>query len=92
MGGVRTNATYYENVRVPVANLVGGENNGWALIMGQLNHERVSLMNVGPVEPHPRDARRWAQETHARRRTPRDRRALGASNLARVHAKLEVLR
>jgi alkylation response protein AidB-like acyl-CoA dehydrogenase len=46
MGDVRTNTTYYENVRVPHANLVGGENQGWSLIVSQLNHERVSLSRV----------------------------------------------
>ena len=29
LGGERTNATYYEDVRVPVANRVGPENEGW---------------------------------------------------------------
>jgi alkylation response protein AidB-like acyl-CoA dehydrogenase len=92
IGGVRTNATFYENVRVPAANLIGGENNGWSLITGQLNHERVSLMNVGPIRRLLDEARTWAQET---------KRADGRfvidepwvqSNLARLHAKLEVLR
>src|SRR5437762_4681146 len=38
MGDVRTNATYYEDVRVPAANLVGEVNEGWWLIVTQLNH------------------------------------------------------
>ena len=92
MGGVRTNATFYENVRVPAENLIGGENNGWSLITGQLNHERVSLMNVGPLRRILDDARRWAQET----KLADGRRVIDEpwvqTNLARVHAKLEVLR
>ena len=32
IGGGRTNATFYDDVRVPVANRVGGENEGWELI------------------------------------------------------------
>ena len=32
LGGGHTNATYYEDVRVPVTNLVGEENAGWKLI------------------------------------------------------------
>ncbi len=63
MSGVRTNATYYENVRVPAANLIGGENNGWSLITGQLNHERVSLMNVGPTERMYDEVVEWARDT-----------------------------
>jgi alkylation response protein AidB-like acyl-CoA dehydrogenase len=63
MGGVRTNATYYEDVRVPHANLVGGENRGWNLIIGQLNYERVSLSPYGPDEKLIEDAIAWARET-----------------------------
>ena len=92
LGGIRTNATFYENVRVPADNLIGGENNGWSLITGQLNHERVSLMNVGPVRRILDEARRWAQET----KLADGRRVIDEpwvqANLARVHAKLEVLR
>jgi alkylation response protein AidB-like acyl-CoA dehydrogenase len=47
VGGMRTNATYYEDVRVPVTNLVGDENGGWRMITGQLNHERVALAAWG---------------------------------------------
>jgi alkylation response protein AidB-like acyl-CoA dehydrogenase len=92
IGGVNTNATFYDGVRVPAENLIGGENNGWSLITGQLNHERVSLMNVGPLARMLDEARAWAQQT---------KRADGSrvidqpwvqSNLARIHARLEVLR
>ena len=40
MGRIRTNATFYDNVRVPAGNLVGDANGGWGLITNQLNHER----------------------------------------------------
>jgi alkylation response protein AidB-like acyl-CoA dehydrogenase len=43
VGGVRTNVTYYEDVRVPASMIVGEVNGGWALITEQLNHERVGL-------------------------------------------------
>ncbi|WP_347354743.1 acyl-CoA dehydrogenase family protein [Intrasporangium sp.] len=61
VGGVSTTATYYDNVRVPVGNVVGGLDNGWKLITTQLNHERVGLaafsgISVGLLE----DAREWA--------------------------------
>ena len=49
LGGVRTNATYYENIRLPEQNLVGEVNQGWKLITGQLNTERLALVNVGPT-------------------------------------------
>ncbi len=43
VGGNTTTATFYEDVRVPVANRVGPENEGWKMITTQLNHERVGL-------------------------------------------------
>ncbi len=43
VGGVRTNITYYENVRVPAHMMIGAENGGWRLIAEQLNHERIGL-------------------------------------------------
>ena len=78
MGGVRTNATYYEDVRVPLDNLVGGENQGWSLITNQLNHERVALFNYGPMSETFADVLRWAKETQHPGGRPRDRPALGA--------------
>ncbi|MFC5801296.1 acyl-CoA dehydrogenase family protein [Streptomyces formicae] len=47
VGGLTTTATYYDGMRVPVANLVGEENGGWGLITNQLNHERVALAAIG---------------------------------------------
>ena len=51
MAGVRTNTTYYEDVRVPASALAGGEekglNKGWNMIMAQLDYERVSLVAPG---------------------------------------------
>lgn len=47
VGEVETNATYYDNVRVPVDNLIGEENGGWNVITSQLNRERLTLMNPG---------------------------------------------
>ena len=92
MGGIRTNATYYEDVRVPTQNLVGGENNGWGLITGQLNHERVSLMNVGPMARLADEACDWAKHTRLSDGRRVIDRPFVRANLARIHAKLEVLR
>lgn len=47
VGGVRTNMSYYENVRVHKSMMIGEENKGWGLIMSQLNHERVGLAAWG---------------------------------------------
>jgi len=49
-GSHHVNATYYNDVRVPVDMLVGKENEGWRLITTQLNHERVMLGPAGRIE------------------------------------------
>jgi len=49
VGGVATTASYYDNVRVPQSALVGELNEGWRLITGQLNHERVGLAAVSAL-------------------------------------------
>ncbi|MFI1354428.1 acyl-CoA dehydrogenase family protein [Streptomyces sp. NPDC020898] len=59
-----TTASYYENVRVPVAHRVGEENQGWRLITNQLNHERVTLAAHGTMAIRSlHDVQRWAMET-----------------------------
>jgi alkylation response protein AidB-like acyl-CoA dehydrogenase len=49
---------HYEDVRVPLANVIGGLNNGWSLITGQLNHERVTLCTPGMVDKALTEVRR----------------------------------
>ncbi|HZP39892.1 MAG TPA: acyl-CoA dehydrogenase family protein [Candidatus Binatia bacterium] len=92
MAGVRTNATYYEDVRVPASALVGRENEGWWLITSQLNRERIALSPVGGVERTLEDVVRWAAET----RGPDGRRVIDHEwvqvKLARVRAKWEALK
>ena len=43
-------AVFYDDVRVLAENLVGGLNQGWKLITGQLNHERATLCAPGMIE------------------------------------------
>ena len=47
VGDIVTTATYYDDVRVPADNLVGGRGEGWRMITTQLNHERVGLAALG---------------------------------------------
>jgi alkylation response protein AidB-like acyl-CoA dehydrogenase len=49
LGSVRTNATYYENVRVHKSRIVGQLNQGWQIITSQLNRERLALVTHGPA-------------------------------------------
>jgi len=92
MAGVRTNATFYEDVRVPASALIGNENDGWALITSQLNRERIALIAVGPLERMLEEVCRWAQTT----RLADGRRVIDQEwvqvTLARVRAKWEVLK
>jgi 3-oxo-4-pregnene-20-carboxyl-CoA dehydrogenase beta subunit len=62
-GAHHTNATYYSDVRVPVAMRVGAENSGWRLITTQLNHERVMLGPAGRLGALHDRALAWARGT-----------------------------
>jgi hypothetical protein len=92
MGDFNTNITFYEDVRVPAANLVGEENGGWGLITNQLNHERVTLCASGIVDRQLEDVIQWSKTT----KLADGRRVIDQEwvqlNLARVHARVEFLR
>jgi len=92
VAGISTSATYYSDVRVPSANLVGEENQGWPLITNQLNHERVALTSAAPMQNAVREVRDWAARTPAAGGS----RVIDAEwvqvHLARVHAGTEVLK
>jgi alkylation response protein AidB-like acyl-CoA dehydrogenase len=49
MYGGHTNETFYDDVRVPHADLIGGVDRGWPIIMHALNHERVGLAATGSL-------------------------------------------
>ena len=86
------NAVFFDDVRVPAENLVGGLNKGWKLITSQLNHERVTLCAPGMIEGAYESVLEWARET-AR---PNGKRVIDDEwvqiNLAKVKAGLHVLR
>jgi 3-oxocholest-4-en-26-oyl-CoA dehydrogenase alpha subunit len=92
MAGTNTNATFYEDVRVPVGNLVGDENGGWRLITNQLNHERVALTSAARLIETTRAVREWAQNS----KLANGKRVVDQEwvqvHLARVHAKADVLK
>jgi alkylation response protein AidB-like acyl-CoA dehydrogenase len=92
LGGERTNATYYEGVRVPVTNRVGPEHAGWRLITSQLNHERITLATPGFADRLLDEVWGWAATTSV----PGGGRLLDEPwvqlDLARVYAKLEALK
>ncbi len=65
-GSHHVNATYFNDVRVPVDMLVGEENQGWRLITTQLNHERVMLGPAGRIEGLRDRVVRWADAAGVR--------------------------
>ncbi len=62
--GYRTNEVHFEDVRVPVTNLIGEVNRGWTYITGALDLERGALTNAG-------DLRRAVDELRELARRPR---------------------
>ncbi|MBW2288327.1 MAG: acyl-CoA dehydrogenase family protein [Deltaproteobacteria bacterium] len=92
LGRERTNATFFEDVRVPISNLVGEENSGWMLITSQLNHERITLAAPGVADRLLDEVWQWAADTPS----PDGGRMLDEGwvqiQLAKVYAKLEALK
>jgi alkylation response protein AidB-like acyl-CoA dehydrogenase len=92
IAGDITSSTFYEDVRVPAANLVGAENQGWKLITNQLNHERVAICPASGLSRSLIEVRRWAQE----HRLEDGRRVIDHEwvqiSLAKAHAKVDVLK
>ncbi len=91
IGGEVTNATYFDNVRVPLSNLVGPENAGWSLITGQLNLERITLAMPGPSARIVEEVWSWTRTTDY----PGGGKVIDQPwvqlHLARARAKLEAL-
>ena len=93
ISGSATAMSYYENVRVPEENIVGGVNGGWKLITTQLNHERVGLAAFGSAA-YARTERviEWARDTE----TPGGGKIIDLpwvqTNLAEVYARIEAMK
>lgn len=63
VAGVGTSATYYDDVRVPAENLIGGRGGGWSLITNQLNRERVALTSSAALVHSIELVTDWARQT-----------------------------
>ena len=85
-------SVYWDDVRIPAENLVAGENEGWKLIVNQLNHERVTLCSPGMAEHMLHETIDWARRTAL----PDGRRVVDQEwvriNLAKAYAGFEFLR
>jgi alkylation response protein AidB-like acyl-CoA dehydrogenase len=91
LGDNNVHACYFDDVRVPLGNLVGEEHRGWQLITTQLNHERVALCSVGPLQRIWEETIAWAKTTPAGNGKAVIELPWVQSNLARVQMKLDVL-
>jgi len=92
IAGEFTSATYYDDVRVPAANLVGVENGGWAIMTNQLNLERVAISPASGILRAIEEVRGWAAAHHL----PDGRRVIDQEwvqvALARLWARAEALK
>ena len=87
VGDIVTTATYYDDVRVPVDNLIGERGHGWRMITTQLNHERVGLAALGgPAWRLWGETRQWARD-NGRADVPWVR-----ADLADCYARLEAMK
>jgi alkylation response protein AidB-like acyl-CoA dehydrogenase len=93
VGGSATSMTYYENVRVPIENTVGGINGGWRLITTQLNHERIGLAAFGSAAfSRVEKVIAWARDTDSPLGGKVIDQAWVQSNLAECYARIEAMK
>ena len=55
------NQTFFEDVRVPVANVLGGEHNGWYVATTTLDFERSNIAAISGARRTLHDLVRWAR-------------------------------
>jgi alkylation response protein AidB-like acyl-CoA dehydrogenase len=93
VGGSATAMTYYENVRVPNENIVGGLNGGWKLITTQLNHERIGLAAFGSAcYARTEKVIEWARDTEIPDGGCMIDLPWVQQNLAEVYARIEAMK
>ena len=93
IGGLSTAMTYYENVRVPKENIVGGLNGGWKLITTKLNHERIGLAAFGSAcYSRTEKVIAWARDTKDAEGTPMIGLPWVRNNLAEAYARIEAMK
>jgi alkylation response protein AidB-like acyl-CoA dehydrogenase len=61
--GHHLNEVFFENVRVPVENLIGDENKGWTYAKFLLANERVGNVDIAKLESYFGQVRRLLEET-----------------------------
>lgn len=90
-GEHEVNDVFFDNVKVPVSNLVGRENEGWTYAKYLLTHERTGTANIGNSNAALAQLRRIASEIRKGGR-PLAKDPYFAARLAKVEIDLEALR
>lgn len=90
-GGHEVNEVYFDNVRVPVGNLIGEENKGWTIAKFLLTHERTNIAGVGASIQALHEVKALAREVRRGGR-PLIEAPLFAARIARVEIDLEAMK
>jgi alkylation response protein AidB-like acyl-CoA dehydrogenase len=90
-GGHEVNEVFFTDVRVPVTNLVGEENQGWTIAKYLLTHERTNIAGVGGATSSLAQLKRVAAQMKRAGR-PLIEDPLFAAEIAEVEIDLEALR
>jgi alkylation response protein AidB-like acyl-CoA dehydrogenase len=90
-GGHEVNEVFFTDVRVPVANRVGAENEGWTIAKFLLGHERTNIAGVGFSIQALEQVKALAR-TMQRGGKPLIRNTLFAARLAQIEAELEAMK
>ena len=86
-GEAEVNEVFFDNVRVPVANRVGEENQGWTYAKYLLTHERTNIAGVGFSKAGLATLKKVAASTMAGGK-PLDQNPLFAARMAQVEIDL----
>ncbi|KRU85377.1 acyl-CoA dehydrogenase family protein [Pseudomonas aeruginosa] len=84
------NETFFDNVRVPVTNLVGAEGQGWAITKFLLNNEHAFAADLPALRRYMRELREFASKLPVDG-TPLNERPEFALKLARLDAELQAI-
>src|SRR5690606_26653460 len=89
-GTYEVNEVFFDNVRVPVGNLVGEENAGWTCAKFLLGHERTNIAGIGASRRELARLRRMAAEA-VRHGRPLAEDPVFAARIAQVALELRAL-
>jgi len=90
-GGAMFAEVFFDDVRVPVANRLGAEGEGWKVTVSALAHERSSIAEVTGLKRHLESLRELAR-TRTKNGRPASEDPGVRRRLARADAKIEAMR